>query len=589
MNLSDYQFTTRINTYLSARMKLDKELTMVEFDQSCREFFGEYMNLPFYECGRTPEMKQELREFFSFIAENGSGRVAVVVSDRRDLPHFVDICGTYNGEKEACYELVVVDVPDMEDDFVHYRDNMWKYRAMLGMSELIFFDYDMSNNIASCYRYIGIKSVRLFYGDIDGFEAAVREYAEQTDSNIFQIDKFIANLRAGKNTFESTFKSGFLHIDHKIQQLNIKSRFDDMNGHKNVYSVINNLNETDEDIPFYMTSAGMDSATGLLNKRSLIDYSEDILTNPATASRNHYMVLIDIDNFKGINDNLGHQMGDKVIQMLATTLFDVIGDAGIIGRYGGDEFYILTDMIENENVLRTMVRNIRGTLELRAREMLGIEKLTLSMGVSSYPENGKTFNDLLKLADKALYIAKEKGKDRYVIYRSDIHDQISTGSEGQGISTYAEQAKAFNSFTLEVFAKGKEAIEENLDAILKSFDLDGIEIFAGPDFKKIYSIGKYSLSGGAEAFLNTEKYLSRFDATGVYSLNNYNGLKRGLPDLFDYLDRERCFSYVQVALPADKPEYFANFYVLNRNHQWNEAEKSALSLCGSLVYYALNK
>lgn len=589
MNLSDYSFATRINTYLATKLTLDKELTTVEFDQSCRDFFGEYMNLPFYECGRTPEMKQELKDFFLNLAENGSGRVAVVVSDRRDLPHFVDICGTYDGEKEACYELTVTDVPDMEDDFVHYRDNMWKYRAMLGMSELIFSDYDITNNKVSCYRYIGIKSVRLFYGDIDGFEAAVREYAEQTDSNIIQIDKYIANLRAGKNIFEATFKSGFLHIDHKIQQLNIKSRFDDMNGHRNVYSVINNLNETDEDIPFYMTSAGMDSATGLLNKRSLIDYSEDILTNPATASRNHYMVLIDIDDFKGINDNLGHQMGDKVIQLLATTLFDVVGDAGIIGRYGGDEFYIFTDMIENENALRTMLRNIRGTLEIRAREQYNIEKLTLSLGVSSYPENGNTFTGLLKLADKALYIAKEKGKDRYVIYRPDIHDQISTGSDGQGISTYAEQSKAFNRFAVDVFAKGKEAIEENLEAVLKSFDLDGVEIFWGPDFKMIYSMGKYSLNGGAEAFLGIEKYLSRFDATGVYVLNNYNGLKKGLPNLFEYLDRERCFSYVQVALPVDKPEYFANFYVLNRSHQWNEAEKSALSLCGSLIYYTLKK
>lgn len=590
MLLGDYHFSSFINSYTNSKMRLNADYYIGDYDQCGREFLGKYLDSSFPEIGYDESMREELRTFFKQVKENGESRCAVVTSDRDDKPRFMDITGKYLPGENLCYELILFDIPDMEDDFVLFCNNMWKYRTMMGLSDHIYMDYDMTMDIVSCYRYVGKKSVRLFYGTFEEFDKSVRENAEHTDKNHVVIDRLIDELKGARNVIEVTIKTGFLNIDNKIQTLHIKGRFDDMNGHRNMYCVISNLTGAEEDLPFYMTSAGIDSMTGLLNKRSLIEYSEDVLRNPATASRKHYIVLLDIDDFKKINDNYGHQMGDKAISLLGRILSEVVGAQGIVGRFGGDEFYVLTDMVDTEDRLRVILRNIRGNAALRAKEELKINNLTLSLGVSTYPTDDNTFNGLFSLADKALYIAKEKGKNRYVIYRPELHSEVNTGIARKGFSSFGEQAKALNIVVSSLYVRGKESIEWALMLLVTAFDLDGIDIFCGEDMKLTYTAGKYESDFSADIFLNDEKYRQKIGENGLLVMNNYNNLKRIIPKVYEELNNRKCFAFIHQIFPdAEKPNLFINYYVKNHIHLWSEAEISNLSLFGALVNEVLKK
>ena len=110
--------------------------------------------------------------------------------------------------------------------------------------------------------------------------------------------------------------------------------------------------------------------------------------------------------------------------VLAESLIETLDGRGVVGRFGGDEFFVLTEDIPDEQQLRLFLKAMLSKLRYNEYSELGSMRFTLSMGISQYPEAGRKFEDLFMLADKALYIAKDKGKNRYIIYRPELHDSV---------------------------------------------------------------------------------------------------------------------------------------------------------------------
>ncbi|MBR1862251.1 MAG: GGDEF domain-containing protein [Lachnospiraceae bacterium] len=577
-------------TVYNFNIALDEDYNMVRYDQEGREFFGSNLNSLFSEVGEDESCNEELRYLLDTAKKTGQGRVITYIRDRNESIHLFDLIAKYNKNDDNCYDITGWNIPALENECFTFRNNMWKYKTMLGMSSQSFFDYDMKKDVMSIYRYVGKKSVRLFYGNFAEFIGKLRETAEKDDKNKYMIDALEDQLSKGKSTVDISVKSGMLHNDGKLQKLIFRARFDDMSGHRMMYGIINHLSEGEEDLPYYMTAAGLDSATGLLSKRSIIEYSYHIFTNPATNKRKHYMVLLDIDDFKSINDNYGHLAGDQAIQLLATTLMDVVRDNGMVGRFGGDEFFILTDRISEEEEIRSILRRIKGNAEVLAKETLGMEKFTLSMGISLYPDDGDNYKDLLALADKCLYIAKEKGKNRYIIYRTEMHSEIETGARRKGISSYDDQSKSINRVIKTMFKGDAGVIPETLTDIVKSFDLDSIDVFYKDLEKPMFTCGKYPSGFKATDFTKNKKLMDLFDSNGVYVLHNVANIKHANDELYDMLLEKNCMSFIQVALPSpDDPKYLFSCNMLNRSHKWSDAEISNLGLYGSLIYDLLSR
>jgi len=564
---------------------LDRDGVLREYNESAKSIIGEYKNADFLKIGYNDESLEDVKTFFDALKENGYSRMITMIKDSKDKPRLVDLTGKTNVTLDYNYEVHFWDLTNLEAEYDFYYEKVWKYRIMLGLGPCTYFDYDIENGDIVFYRYVTRKSIVIYRNDFETFRKEILEYAESGEENTTIIDTFCQQLKDGFSTIETVIRTALFHKDKKVQRINVQARYDEMSGRRKMYGLLIATDDTLDDVPYYMTTAGLDPMTGLLNKRSIIEYTEDLIANPVTASKPHYMVLIDIDDFKNINDNYGHQTGDQAIQLVANLLKENIKDLGIIGRFGGDEFYVFTDNIDTEEKIRTILRTIRSNVTSIARQKLGIEKLSLTMGVALYPDVGRTYHELFALADKCLYIAKEKGKNRYVIYRPDLHQNVQIGAERKGVSSFEEQSKTINMVVKDLFREGRDAIGDSLNLVVKGFDLDNIDIFYGKDLVSLYNCGKYSSELQGKDFANDARYMMQFDSSGLYVLNNLSNLKKPFPEIYNMLLKKNCMSMIQLALPNPYlPEFFISFNMLNRIHRWSEAEISNLSLFGTIIY-----
>ena len=128
-----------------------------------------------------------------------------------------------------------------------------------------------------------------------------------------------------------------------------------------------------------------------------------------------YVLFLDLDRFKEVNDTYGHDIGDRLLQMVTHRLNKVIAQKGVISRFGGDEFTILVKDISYEE-MEELAENI--LMIMQKHFIIAHIKIntTFSIGISSYPKDGKSVEELLKNADIAMYEAKLSGKNRYMFY-----------------------------------------------------------------------------------------------------------------------------------------------------------------------------
>jgi diguanylate cyclase (GGDEF)-like protein len=154
-----------------------------------------------------------------------------------------------------------------------------------------------------------------------------------------------------------------------------------------------------------------DEMTGLYNQRSL----DTIKARYKGTNTRIGIIFIDIDDFKHFNDNFGHNIGDEVIKQVANQIKSSIRDIDFAFRYGGDEFLVMVFNQEKDIVLK-IANRIFNKIDNIEDEIFG--KIGISVGVSFYPDDSKDLDEVIKLADENLYIAKNSGKGRIVESKS---------------------------------------------------------------------------------------------------------------------------------------------------------------------------
>jgi diguanylate cyclase (GGDEF)-like protein len=164
-----------------------------------------------------------------------------------------------------------------------------------------------------------------------------------------------------------------------------------------------------------------DPLTQLPNRRKLAAHLEQSL---ARAGAGHQLALlfVDVDNFKSINDTLGHSFGDRVLQHIARRLHAATGGAGFLARLGGDEFTVLLEGVHSEAQVAEhaaqLVANVQQPILVDGRVL----STSASVGASLYPAHATDAEGLLRAADVALFRAKELGRNRYALYSPELYD-----------------------------------------------------------------------------------------------------------------------------------------------------------------------
>ncbi|MGE5628336.1 MAG: EAL domain-containing protein [Solirubrobacterales bacterium] len=175
-----------------------------------------------------------------------------------------------------------------------------------------------------------------------------------------------------------------------------------------------------------MNIAYVDELTDLPNRKKLLEEIQRVLEESSEKSEKFALLFIDLDNFKGINDSLGHEVGDFVLEKTALRLKQLVDDSITVGRLGGDEFIIILRHINHisqaEALANKLYSLIKPVINYKGSELY----IGASIGISIYPEDGLTLSQLLRNADTAMYAAKRNGGYCYELYSRGMNDYALT-------------------------------------------------------------------------------------------------------------------------------------------------------------------
>ncbi|MCR4597373.1 MAG: response regulator [Lachnospiraceae bacterium] len=278
--------------------------------------------------------------------------------------------------------------------------------------------------------------------DMDGFETLIhlRKYEKETDHQPTPVVFLTAD--EDKSVEMRGFQMGVSDF--------VRKPFDpDVLTQRIIHIIADNrkiMNITEE--------ATKDGLTGFLNKESTRDRIEAMVKNDTGA-----LCVIDLDSFKLVNDIYGHEMGDRVLVRFSEIVNAHMGEGSVCGRIGGDEFLMFGLNMRRESDIIAFSKAINDELVAAARQLMGEDMripLGASIGAVSVPQQGTDYDDLFSMADKTLYLVKDRGKHGYAMYRDETEDLLSGGVRDMDLKTVSKLLEE-RSIPQSVMWMGREA------------------------------------------------------------------------------------------------------------------------------------
>ena len=210
------------------------------------------------------------------------------------------------------------------------------------------------------------------------------------------------------------------HFEYGLMQPHGKAYFEArityLPEYQQVMAIIRDITEQHNSAEIIRYHAYYDTLTALPNRFLALDRLSQLLIEGQRNNEKIAVLFIDLDDFKKVNDTLGHDIGDQLLVQSANRLNKVVRQEDTVGRLGGDEFIVLLrGVCDNRNVLTVvedLLKAFRDPFQLDGRELI----LTLSLGIAIYPDNGTTSSELLRNADIAMYQAKAFGRNTYSFF-----------------------------------------------------------------------------------------------------------------------------------------------------------------------------
>jgi diguanylate cyclase (GGDEF)-like protein/PAS domain S-box-containing protein len=225
-----------------------------------------------------------------------------------------------------------------------------------------------------------------------------------------QLKEYLDRAYAGESVwfeYEATYRNRLLHFQtHYVPDKDSK-------GHvRGVYALTTEITHIKNVERELLRLAHQDALTGLANRRYFNEQSASLLRQTCQRHAPVLMAVVDVDNFKVINDTYGHHAGDLVLAEVGRCLQGVMHEGAVVARIGGDEFVILCDHVATESAAEAFVRTLWEKLHIAVRTGGHCIDVHISMGAVFF-KGSATQDTLMKLADEALYLAKEGGRNTY--------------------------------------------------------------------------------------------------------------------------------------------------------------------------------
>ncbi len=334
-----------------------------------------------------------------------------------------------------------------------------------------------------------------------------------------------------------------------------------------------------------------DPLTKLLNKeetRIQIEKILEIFPNEVGS-----FFIIDIDNFKELNDNLGHQLGDTVLIEFTHKIRDFFPSNSIVGRIGGDEIAAYMPYISLDNTASKAEQLLQA---LRMNYYGSASKYNIhgSVGIAAYPMHGKTFDELYHLADIALYESKRRGKDCYTIYKSHMTGSLQDNRtpvewSESFLNTYFQGDFSFKIFEILYETKDINAsIQMVLELLGKRFKVERVYIFQndseGKSARKIYEWCTSSIEKGQFqniVYKELGMYLSQYTKEGIFCCPDVRYSNR---EVYEICRAQNIKSLLHCAIYNEKiMTGFIGFDMCTKYHNWSGEEIAILGYISRIL------
>ena len=268
-------------------------------------------------------------------------------------------------------------------------------------------------------QFVNLEALKIFGYESNDLCGANINTLLHNDSQEY-LEDILSKISSLKENDNPPIEFTGLHKDNSAFPIEITTSYntsDEDTLHTMIIRDITDSKKNQEDLKH---QAYFDQLTDIPNRTLFLDRAENALNQAKRSDDRLAIIFIDLDDFKEINDTLGHEAGDMMLKILSQRFIKSARNTDTVSRRGGDEFTILLPRIKNLEDAAILAERI---LESN-KEEIKINDNSLypktSIGISVFPDDGDTVDILIKKADKAMYHAKESGKNRYSFYNSNI-------------------------------------------------------------------------------------------------------------------------------------------------------------------------
>jgi diguanylate cyclase (GGDEF)-like protein len=578
---------------------IDRRLQIGKADRAFYEFIGSENFASLAGC-IPPE---GLSHFKQIVTDLGIGENFVLVVRMRaadgEYHHVLtELRGLEADERDESYvEVKIQNIGDLEDRLSKVCDENQLYGEFLELWGERLFVYDINQDFLQVFSGGNTNQVYSFRGKLADFRETMLRQDAAFEAHRAELDSFCQDLSQGTKNFEyqvelkeGTDKAeGIVHFVKGKTVLNSRKE-------QIVLGCILRRNQQGGDTENSLTDSDKDVTTGLLTKKVVLEYTENLLRRRPKYNVN--LCVIDIDNFKQVNDTLGHMFGDEVLSTVADIIKEAVAGKGIVGRIGGDEMFVLLEGVHNLADLRGVLRTIRNNVEWAYKDRKEVPPITCSIGVSTYPADGCAYDDLFKIADKMLYLAKQKGKNRYIVYAPEVHGDVLSEAEVSNTSNGVSLRQDKEALVLKMLEYVAQQTNRPFGMLLQEigtiFGLDEVHLFYG-DEKKLLLESYWNVNGDRktqESFadcVNEENFVHLYKEHNMAVINSLDSIEQLCPRTYHYMSERGIKVAMIYKMECKSHEGYITYCKMSDiSRKWSDSDLTNLTYVSKIVELIIN-
>lgn len=545
----------------------------------------------------------EVSEFKAFMSGKINGVSRRIFRLKRNTNEYrynvVKLCHEDNALKDKGYrDIEIIDIEDTVLLNEKIVSDLEKMRLLFGMTDEYMFNYNKVTNVLKIFHYDELKRVIDYNMDIDEWsdEMLQKRYVADNERGLFKA--FIIALKDYNQSISTKINCSIRTHGNIIETLRFTGIYynSGIEGEGEIIGRILSDGATarSNEALELMDELQYDSLTKVYNKKAITEYA--INTLKENKRNRTIIVILDVDHFKSVNDTYGHMYGDKILARVGQRLKEVVGEDGVVGRIGGDEFMIVLNGVNDDQMLRGVLRAMRTQIKWEFSEEFTDFMITCSIGASIYPNNGTDFEELFKKADHCLYIAKEKGRDRYVFFRDELHRESYEASvekkDSQSISSREnKELEYLGKFFAEVAIDREKAIRDMFAHMKTAYNIDSIDIYYGDGLKAVYSFGADADKNDDAMYVYTSEFKEMLGNNRSINVSFLRKIMDNAPDFCTEMKKRSILSTIQCIIGSqDDIKGLITFNKKIEASQWADYEVTCAEIAASyLRLFAENK